>query len=343
ETAGKGPEGGPTRGTPPAPVEVFLGPARGVGDVRFQYKDSCGGRILSFRFNRLGYRGPEWPARPPEKTVRILALGGSSTLGVANPEDKTWPGLLEARLQGKLGGLRAEVLNAGRNAEQLPHILEALRQTLGALRPRVAIYYGGYNEVAVGSALFADVSEVIDHLNKRVLPWLSATLYSRSMLYTVLLEKYAYLRASRASDALVPDVKSYLERIGRLAEEARRVGARLVIVLQENRTPRGEDLKRLSLEDPKGIRGYVAAAGEGGLDSMKRIASRQQHVLMEALRRLRPGSLGPGVEIVDPSPAFAAYPDRQKLFCDPIHLTDAGNAVLAGFIAEKLPPGFWLP
>jgi hypothetical protein len=74
---------------PPAPVEVFFGPARGAGNVRFQYKDPCRDRIISFRFNRLGYRGPDWSERPPEGTVRIVALGGSSTLGTTNPEEKT--------------------------------------------------------------------------------------------------------------------------------------------------------------------------------------------------------------------------------------------------------------
>ncbi len=328
-------------GGPPAPVEVFLGPARWTGNIRFEFKDACGGRILSFRFNRLGYRGGDWRETPPGDAVRILALGGSSTLGVTNPEDKTWPAILEKDLRGRLGGSRkVEVLNAGRNAERLDPMISAFRERLYSLDPRLVIYYGGYNEAAVDSALFIDVGEAIDHLNKKVLPWFYTTLYSRSMLYTVLLEKYAYWRVSRSSSALVPDVKAYVERVKRLAEAVRRKGEKLLIVIQENRLPRGEELESLDLKDADAVRRYVSATGNGGLGALKRIRSRIHHILMEALRRLGPDSLGPDVRIVDPASAFAGHSDRNELFCDPIHLTDKGNATLARFISGKLSSGF---
>lgn len=317
------------------------GPARWTGNIQFEFKDACEGRILSFRFNRLGYRGEDWRETPTGDAVRVLALGGSSTLGVTNPEDKTWPAILEKDLQGKLGGSRkVEVLNAGRNAEKLDQMITAFRETLYSLDPRLVIYYGGYNEVAVDSALSIDVGEAINHLNKKVFPWFYTTLYSRSMLYTMLLEKYAYWRVSRSSSALVPDVKAYVERVKRLAKAVRRKGKKLLIVIQENRLPRREELERLNLKDADAVRQYVSATGNDGLGVLKRIHSRIHHILMEALRRLGPDSLGPDVQIIDPASAFAGQSDRNELFCDPIHLTDKGNLTLARFISGKLSSGF---
>ena len=326
---------------PPAPVKVFLGPARWTGNIQFEFMETLGNRIISFRFNRLGYRGGDWRETPPENTVRVLTLGGSSTLGVTNPEDKTWPAILEKDLRGRLGGRRkVEVLNAGRNAEKLDPMISAFRERLYSLDPRLVIYYGGYNEAAVDPALFIDLGEAIDHLNKKVLPWFYTTLYSRSMLYTVLLEKYAYWRVSRWSSALVPAVQSYVESLKRLAEAVRGTGKKLLIVIQENRLPRGEELESLDLKDADAVRRYVLVRGNEGLGAIKRIRSRQHHILMEALRRLRPDSLGPDVQIIDPASAFAGQSDRNELFCDPIHLTDKGSATLARFISGKLSSGF---
>ena len=55
------------------------------------------------RINRFGFRGDDWEWAPAPGTLRIVALGGSSTFNFhASGEQGTWPELLEARLAAAL-------------------------------------------------------------------------------------------------------------------------------------------------------------------------------------------------------------------------------------------------
>jgi hypothetical protein len=73
--------------------------------------------LVDYRFNSLGFRGPDYAIPTPEGTFRILALGDSYTLGAGVYEQDTFAARLEARLNagaGARGGpLRFEVVNAG--------------------------------------------------------------------------------------------------------------------------------------------------------------------------------------------------------------------------------------
>ena len=58
--------------------------------------------------NSLGFWGPEWAVEKPPNTVRIVALGGSTTAGPT-----AWPYQLEEILKQELDGVDVEVLNLG--------------------------------------------------------------------------------------------------------------------------------------------------------------------------------------------------------------------------------------
>ena len=58
--------------------------------------------------NSLGFWGPEWAVEKPSGTVRIVALGGSTTAGPT-----AWPYQLEELLQREVDGVDVEVLNLG--------------------------------------------------------------------------------------------------------------------------------------------------------------------------------------------------------------------------------------
>ncbi len=317
-------------------VTIFMGPTRWKGNIQFDFYDTCEGRTIFFRFNKLGYRGPDWTERPAENTLRILALGGSSTLGVTNPEDKAWPFLLEKAFRMK-SGKRVEVLNGGRNAEKLEQITSAYKKRLSDLGAQMVIYYGGYNEVAVDSLLYMDVSRMIDHLNKKILPWLYKTIYSRSMLYTILLEKYANWRVLSNSKALVPNFSFYIKQLKKFAQEVNLKRANLLIVIQENRLPWGKDLSELNLQDTEAVKAYVTKPVKSGFRLPQSIRMRQHHILMEALRRLPSDAFPGNVRVIDSSDVIARYPDREKIFCDPIHLTDLGNSILMKSLVPFIP------
>jgi hypothetical protein len=71
---------------------------------------------VAYRFNALGCRGPDYPPVPPEKTLRIVALGDSYTLGVGVHEKDTFSRRLEHILNQKTENndpLTYEVINCG--------------------------------------------------------------------------------------------------------------------------------------------------------------------------------------------------------------------------------------
>jgi len=99
------------------------------------------------RINRLGFRGPDYEWNPAPGTLRILALGGSSTFCWQNStEDATWPQRLQADLAQALK-MPVEVINlgmAGYDATQSKSNYMFLGR---ALHPQVAIEYDGWNDI----------------------------------------------------------------------------------------------------------------------------------------------------------------------------------------------------
>jgi lysophospholipase L1-like esterase len=73
--------------------------------------------FVSYRFNSLGFRGPDYAIPPPDGTFRILALGDSYTLGEGVHEQDTFSAQLESRLNAAAGAegqpIRYEVINSG--------------------------------------------------------------------------------------------------------------------------------------------------------------------------------------------------------------------------------------
>jgi hypothetical protein len=73
--------------------------------------------FVSYRFNSLGFRGPDYAIPTPEGTFRILALGDSYTLGEGVNEQDTFSAQLESRLnaaaRARSQPIRYEVINSG--------------------------------------------------------------------------------------------------------------------------------------------------------------------------------------------------------------------------------------
>jgi lysophospholipase L1-like esterase len=94
--------------------------------------------------NLEGLRGPEIGPRRPG-SLRILAMGESTTWGHMVRDDETWPALLEQRLR-QATGRDVEVLNGGVSGWGLEQIVLALEE--GYLRrfaPDQVIVFAGWN------------------------------------------------------------------------------------------------------------------------------------------------------------------------------------------------------
>ena len=106
------------------------------------YENKRGG----IHINALGLRGREIPLQKPSGEFRILVLGGSATFNSKAEGRKTWPRLLEMKLQDRFGPDVA-VLNAGTPGYSAFQSHKRLECDLLQLSPDLVLVYHLWNDV----------------------------------------------------------------------------------------------------------------------------------------------------------------------------------------------------
>lgn len=92
------------------------------------------------------FRGTEFPARKPERELRVFVLGGSSTFGLYVDREEAYPAVLRQRLQGRSGDRFVEVVNlgcAGFGSDRCAKLLTAVL----AYEPDAIVVDCGHNEM----------------------------------------------------------------------------------------------------------------------------------------------------------------------------------------------------
>ena len=122
--------------------------------------------------NSLGFRGPE-PPRDWSERLTILTIGGSTTECLFLSDGKTWTDELRRRID----VIRPDVWidNAGFEGHSTFGHLVLLREFVVSLRPKIAIFLTGYNDMKIASALPID-SELNPHnlsAGHRALTWMA--------------------------------------------------------------------------------------------------------------------------------------------------------------------------
>ncbi len=111
------------------------------------HKDVDTGEVFPVTINGHGFRGKEFVVEKPEGVIRVLTLGASSTVGLWNRDDETYPYQLELLLNENCPGPQQfEVINFA-----IPHAVAdqilAMFLTEGvALEPDVITFYEGRND-----------------------------------------------------------------------------------------------------------------------------------------------------------------------------------------------------
>ncbi len=296
----------------------------------------------TFTINSLGLRGPEWKLEKAPGVLRVLAVGGSATFGLKNPEDATWPVFLEQALRAKTGRL-IECLNAGQSGYALEDFTRLFREKLFQYRPEVVVYCDGWNDTDLPAA------SRVHHIIRRFHDYnwagrLTSWLYNRSVLYTRLLEKIQFALVARKSD-VVPDTELFRSRLEEFVRLVRKQGATPVFVIQMLEPYRSESiahlrktLSGLDLKDRTALKRLLMGAVQKDELSNYNVPTRlriyQTQVLLEVVRR---AGKDLGVMVVDPQRAFSDYQGDAALFSDDVvHLSDQGNLVLAKASPQEL-------
>lgn len=106
---------------------------------------TVGGEEYSVETNALGYRTHEFAARKPAGMLRVLCIGGSTTVQ-GRTNDATYPAILERRLRERHPSESIEVLNLGVSGTQSGY-WAGKNYRLLEFEPDVVVQYEGVNDL----------------------------------------------------------------------------------------------------------------------------------------------------------------------------------------------------
>jgi len=186
------------------------------------------GAQLDIKINSLGFRGDDFERRKPPHTVRIAALGASTTFcAEVSDNHKTWPHRLQEKLAAAYPGVRFEVINTAVGGYTAAENLRNLTHRVLPLEPDLAIYYEGNNEIAKDTQQLARDRGLISTGNPRSL---ARTISNYSLLFdltyknlTILAGRQHAAATARTIDRVPMDLPNHF--IGQIDEMRRALAA----------------------------------------------------------------------------------------------------------------------
>jgi len=98
------------------------------------------------KINSYGFRGVEITKDKPTDTLRIFAVGGSTTFSVGVEDDFTWPVYLEKKINKFNPKSNVQVINAGISSATSHQNSKLIEQKLIQFKPDLIIMYEGVND-----------------------------------------------------------------------------------------------------------------------------------------------------------------------------------------------------
>jgi lysophospholipase L1-like esterase len=281
-------------------------------------------RVLTI--NRSGYRGPE--LAEPRRSPRLLTLGDSCTFGTI--EEYTYPRVVER----EIGRTRpVEVINAGVEGYGPRQILQRIDE-FRELEPELTLLYIGWNalwgERPPGLARAGSGGKS----SSRPSPFYSVRLLSK--LADSLMPRRAALSAYGKEKRPDPDDPalelleswrpSFIDDVATIVDEMQRSGSRVVLVtlpglytVDGQPSPRALEIGHLPAftDNP-----YVLA----------RMTERYNHALRSIADERDLGLIDLDLW------SREAFPDRDGMFIDSVHLIEEAQEALGRYLAGELRP-----
>lgn len=311
--------------------------------VRHQQVD---GHTISMEINGDGFRGKDFQRPKSTGTLRVVTLGASSTFGYYNEDHQTYPVQLESLLEAELGR-PVEVLNLGIPELRLNNILALAKAELPSLEPDVVTLYAGANNairtrdrseagllyrmkdgvasVSIGWRAVAPLVRNGYYLLTRVLNRDVAGLPSVHTPVVMGSEEIAALVANGRQE-----YRADLEELFQLVEG---LGAQPVIATQsfapKNYVASDHLMEWRDYWDEVAYFEHVVAT-DGGLDGPLTAILVHAGLMREMQNAAKERGLPvvPGIQILDG--------DRESVMASFVHLTPAGNRLLAEAFAHEI-------
>lgn len=299
------------------------------------YKPNPSFSLGDIRFNSMGFRADrEYAAYPGPDTVRLLAVGGSTTFGTGGSAAEAYPARLEKAL--RRASRPCEVINAGVSGWQLLQIRHSLEGWIGLVHPDIVLFNEGWNTGSPPYKYYRNEHLITYPLFQYslIFRWTDRRLrhIGKSLHYHPFLETREELRKQQERLNSDPAVfADYEEHLRACAELCQRAGIAAVFLIPPGNLP---DAPALAPDDYFKGSAFEKKAPDYG--AMCLAVNRTRDLSAERIFRVQKDY---GFPVIDARRAFDGLgrEERQALFYDELHLTPAGNQRLAEFVSQQLP------
>lgn len=298
-------------------------------------QDPDSGERIPVRINGSGFRGADFAPTKAPGVVRVLTLGSSSTFGYYNPDDATYPVLMERALNAACGGTpRFEVINFA-----VPHAtaekVAAMFLAEGvALAPDAVTFYEGRNDSTLAADRGGPVERAYAVATRRLLlvALVDQLLVGERVSLTDPTLKFEPYAAERSG--------VFLGHVARILDAAR---ARKIVFVAANQQATSRSPLPHDQEDRLKLKGVTYAQETGEirrrLDRGERVSSFEYSLLvhqrlMQDLRQWAERERLPFVDVID------ALDQDRHLLLSWVHLHPDANRVIATRFAEALQRQF---
>jgi lysophospholipase L1-like esterase len=303
-------------------------------------------REVTVTRNALGFRGANPPADFRDQ-LTIVTIGGSTTQCFFLNEDQTWTARLGQRLEKSFRPVW--INNAGLDGHSTHGHLVLLEDYIVPLRPKVALFLVGVNDIAASSLSEWDAENIKSGIrfesSKAFVKSVSAysevaalglNLYRSLTAYRaglthhqVDLQKQGYVEVSDEAEREYiarysgQYLKDYEARLRRLADECRSAGIEPVFITQPmlagfgTDDVTGVDLARVKTEGPQQTGRMYWELLEVYNDSTRHVGREKGILVIDLAREL---------------------PKTSRYFYDFIHYTPQGARAVAGILYQSLCP-----
>ena len=298
------------------------------------------GKKINYKINSKGFRGSEFSFKKKVKN-RIIAFGGSTTIGLGSEINQTYPKNLEDKLKKK--DFDVEVLNFGLPAKSLNFIRELYFKEAFKYKPDIIIIYSNRNPTmydSIGTKIMID-----ERLDNDKIIRINLILMDNVMTFRLLYKAYRkIINLTIKSDKIISPYKDdikhnvfyftdqYYETLNEIINFSKKNSTKVVLVKQAFffNPPIQKKLRSYDLKESIEVLKNLKKDNIDQLNYHDSFWSVTNVVLNKTMDKFKNHQ---NVIIVDPIESLL---NSEENFTDFVHLSPRGNTILADKISNKI-------
>ena len=304
------------------------------------YSHKKNGEKIKYKINSRGFRGDEFSLKKNVKN-RIIAFGGSTTIGLGSEINETYPKSLQDRLEKE--DYDVEVLNFGLPAKSLNFIRELYFKEAFKYKPDIIIIYSNRNPImydSIGTKIMID-----ERLDNDKIIRTNLFLMDNVMTFRLLYKLYRkVINLTIRSDEVISPYKNdikhnifyftdqYYKTLNEIINFSKKNSTKVVLVKQAFffNPPIQKKLRSYDLKENIEVLKNLKKNNIDQLNYHDSFWSVTNVVLNKTMDKFKNRQ---NVIVVDPIDSLLK---NKQNFTDYVHLSPKGNVILANKISDKI-------